>query len=258
MGWLGLPLAHRLKLMGYTVKGSVTSQEKADQLQKNDWKVFPIMISEGGVSGNVEEFFDDVRDIIIMIPPGLRRNSGADYVLKMSHLLSEIEASSIENIVFVSSTSVYGDAQGTVTEKDLPKPETEAGRQLLQVEQLFFTSNCNTSIVRFGGLFGGSRQPARYLAGRENLSNGNAPVNLIHRDDCISVLVKILNQRAFGHIFNAVHPNHPSKSSYYVQKAKELGLEPPTFTKGESASSFKQVDSVHLKEYLDFSFSNEL
>ncbi|MDC8002534.1 NAD(P)-binding domain-containing protein [Aureisphaera galaxeae] len=258
MGWLGLPLAHRLKILGYNVKGSVSSQEKANDLRNSGWDVFPIMISEDGVAGSVNEFLSEVKDIIIMIPSGLRRNTGSDYVLKMSHFLSEIEASEIENIIFVSSTSVYGDAQGKVTEKDLPKPENEAGRQLLQVEQLFFTSSCPTSIVRFGGLYGGSRQPARYLAGRENLSNGNAPVNLIHRDDCISILIEIVKQQAYGHIFNAVHPSHPAKSSYYIQKTKDLGLEPPSFEKEEAATSFKQVDSVHLKPHLDFSFSEEL
>ncbi len=258
MGWLGLPLAHRLKILGYTVKGSVTSKEKAADLKKNGLNAFPIMISEDGVSGQTKEFLEGVKDIIVMIPPGLRRNTGSDYVLKMSHFLSEIEACNVENIVFVSSTAVYGDAQGKVTEKELPKPENEAGRQLLQVEQLFFTSRCNTSIVRFGGLYGGSRQPARYLAGRENLSNGNAPVNLIHRDDCISILVEIVKQQAYGHIFNAVHPSHPSKSSYYIQKAKDLGLDPPTYMKNEPAASFKQVDSVHLKQHLNFSFSEVL
>ncbi|GAB5398507.1 MAG: epimerase [Aureisphaera sp.] len=257
MGWLGWPLAHQLKTFGYTIRGSVSSQDKADQLVKNGWDVFAIMISEDGVSGPVEEFLNGVQDMIIMIPPGLRRNSGADYVLKMSHFLSEIEHSSVENIIFVSSTSVYGDAQGTVTEKDPPKPDTEAGRQLLQVEQLFFTSRFNTSIVRFGGLFGGSRQPARYLAGRENLSNGRAPVNLIHRDDCIKLLMTIIKRQAFGHIFNAVHPSHPSKSSYYIQKAKDLGLEPPTYAPDLAEEQFKQVDSIHLKALLDFHFTQE-
>ena len=258
LGWLGLPLAHRLKTLGYTIKGSVSSLEKAHQLQKNGMDTYDVMISESGVSGSINGFLKNVEDLIIMIPPGLRRNTGSDYVMKMSHFLSKIEASHVQNIVFVSSTSVYGDAQGKVTEKDLPKPENEAGRQLFQVEQLFFTSKCNSSIVRFGGLYGGSRQPARYLAGRENLHNGRAPVNLIHRNDCISLLVEIINQQAYGHIFNAVHPNHPPKSNYYIQKAKDLGLEPPKFLKEETEENYKQVDSVHLKKLLNFSFSESL
>ena len=208
--------------------------------------------------GGIQVFFDQVDDLVVMIPPGLRRNTGSDYVLKMSHFITEVEKSSIVNCIFISSTSVYGDEQGKVTEKDLPHPENEAGRQLFQVEQLFFTSACNTSIVRFGGLFGGNRQPARYLAGRENLTGGNAPVNLIHREDCIQIISEIIKQQAYGHIFNAVNPEHPSKADYYNRKSIELGLSKPQFSIHHQTENFKQVDSVNLNTILGYSFSNLL
>ena len=258
MGWLGLPLAQHLKTLGFAVKGSVTKLEKAAQLQKNGFDVFAVTISEDGVHGSIQGFLKDVTDLIIMIPPGLRRNTGSDYVLKMSHFLSEIDNSKVKNCIFVSSTSVYGDDQGQVTEKNLPKPENEAGRQLFQTEQLFFTSKCNTSIVRFGGLFGGSRQPARYLAGRENLSGGNAPVNLIHRSDCIGILTEIIKQEAYGHIFNAVHPSHPPKKEYYSNKTRDLQLTPPTFSEPSTNESYKQVDSVHVSQLLGYKFKESL
>ena len=258
LGWLGLPLAQQLKTLGFKVKGSVTTLDKAAQLQKNGFDAFAMTLSEEGVNGSVTAFLKNVTDLIIMIPPGLRRNTGSDYVLKMSHFLAEVEKSKVTNCIFVSSTSVYGDAQGNVTEKDLPKPENEAGRQLLQVEQLFFTSSCNTSIVRFGGLYGGSRQPARYLAGRTQLNGGAAPVNLIHRDDCIGILSEIIKQEAYGHIFNAVSPKHPTKATYYGQKTSDLGLEPPQFVETNDLESFKQVDSIHLSTYLSYSFSHSL
>ena len=138
----------------------------------------------------------------------------------MSNFLGEVEKYSVGNCIFISSTSVYGDSQGSVTEKKLPHPENEAGRQLFQVEQLFFTSSCNTSIVRFGGLYGGNRQPARYLAGRVKLIGANAPVNLIHREDCVRIISEIIKQQAYGHIFNAVNPNHPTKSELLHQKSR--------------------------------------
>ncbi|MEL6810058.1 MAG: SDR family NAD(P)-dependent oxidoreductase [Bacteroidota bacterium] len=258
LGWLGLPLAQRLMTLGYKVRGSVTKLEKATILQKNGFDVSPVTLSEWGVQGSIRAFLKEVDDLIVMIPPGLRRNTGSDYVMKMSHFLTEVEAARVKNLIFVSSTSVYGDNQGIVTEKDLPHPENEAGRQLFQVEQLFFTSACNTSIVRFGGLFGGSRQPARYLAGRENLSGGKAPVNLIHRDDCINILIEIIKQQAYGHIFNAVNPEHPMKSSYYIRKSGELGLQPPEFSVSKANERFKQVDSVNVEEILGYSFSQPL
>jgi nucleoside-diphosphate-sugar epimerase len=194
-----------------------------------------------------------------MIPPGLRKNTGADYVLKMTHLLKAIKESSVSKIILVSSTSVYDDSQGNVTEMDEPKPETIAGKQLRQVEELFINSKeLQTTIVRFGGLIGGSRQPAKYLAGRKDLADGNASVNLIHRNDCINILIEILKQDAFGKVFNAVNPDHPKKSDYYIQKTKELGLEPPTFAEADSNGIFKKVDSENLKAILKYSFKTSI
>jgi len=258
MGWLGHSLAQKLKTLGFKVKGSVTQLDKAISLKKNGFEVYPITISEDGVFGSIQEFLDEVDDLVVMIPPGLRRNTGSDYVLKMSHFLSKIESSSVINCIFISSVSVYGDEQGKVTENDFPHPENEAGRQLFQVEQLFLNSTCETSIIRFGGLFGGTRQPVRYLAGRENLTGGDAPVNLIHRKDCIRIISEIIKQQAYGHIFNAVNPEHPSKADYYNHRSIELGLSKPRFSKSYQTEIFKQVDSVNLNTILGYSFSDPL
>ncbi|MDP2686975.1 MAG: NAD(P)H-binding protein [Aequorivita sp.] len=255
LGWLGQPLAFRLTTLGYTVKGSVTTVEKATLLQQNGFDVYPVEISESGIEGEVQALLNNADSLIVMIPPGLRKNTGADYVLKMIHLLEEIRNSSVSKIILVSSTSVYSDSQGKITEKDEPVPDTIAGKQLRQVEELFInTEELKTTIVRFGGLIGGSRQPVKYLAGRKDLADGNAPVNLINRQDCINILVEILKQNAFGKVFNAVNPYHPKKADYYIQKAKELSLEPPTFMKADSNEIFKQVDSENLKTFLNYSF----
>ena len=193
MGWLGQPLAHHLATLGYTIKGTVTSHEKVAELNKHGFDTYYLLLTENGLQGEVTDFLSGLNTLIVMIPPGLRRHSGSDYVLKMTYLLEAIDAASIKKVILVSSTSVYDDAQGTVTEKVKPQPATQAGKQLFQVEQLYFNyEGFDTTIVRFGGLFGGSRQPVRYLAGRENLSGGNAPVNLIHREDCIAILSEII------------------------------------------------------------------
>ncbi len=256
LGYLGLPLAQRLEMLGYTVKGSVTSQKKAIDYSSKGIKTFDIEIGESGVDGNIKGFLKDSDCLVILIPPGLRRNNGADHVLKMTHFLEAITKSDVKNVILVSSTSVYDDRQGEVTEKDEPKPTTNSGKQLLQVEQLFFVSdNLKTTIVRFGGLFGGSRNPAKYLAGRKDLNDGEAPVNLIQRKDCLSILSKIIQKEKFGFIFNAVNPEHPLKKDYYVKKANDLSLIPPTFSSEETNEVFKKVDSIQIGKLLDFNFS---
>ncbi|MBT0607234.1 SDR family oxidoreductase [Aequorivita echinoideorum] len=259
LGWLGQPLAVRLSTIGYIVIGSVTTLEKAKTLQQNGINAFKLEISENGISGEIKVLMKNTDCLIIMVPPGLRKNTGANYVLKMKHLLKVIEASEEKKVIFISSTSVYGDAQGKVTENDAPKPETNAGQQLLEAQNLFADSKkIETAIVRFGGLYGGSREPARFLAGRKDLNDGNAPVNLIHRKDCIAIIEEILKRESFGYVFNAVNPQHPKKSDYYIMRAKALGLEPPTFSEANEGETFKQVDSENLQEILKYQFTSTL
>ncbi|MGB5941903.1 MAG: SDR family oxidoreductase [Leeuwenhoekiella sp.] len=254
LGWLGLPLAQRLHQKGYKVKGSSTTLDKVKKLSDAGLETYELIFTETEIKGPIENFLAYAEILIILIPPGLRKNSGHDHVKKMRHLLEAISQSGIKKCILVSSTGVYGDDQGKVDETDYPKPETNAGRQLLEVEKLFATSTAiDTTIVRFGGLFGGNRNPVKFLAGRKDLNGGSAPVNLIHRDDCLGILEAILAQDAFGNLFNAVHPDHPKKSEYYTVKAKSLGLEPPQYA-DDAGEMYKEVNSVRVKEILGYAF----
>ena len=230
LGWLGKPFALHLQNLGYRVKGSATSLEKATLLQKSGFDAYHLEISESAVSGSPIAFFEKVDYLVIMIPPGLRRNTGANYVLKMTHLLTEIEKSKVKKVILVSSTSVYGDLSGTVTEATIPRPNTESGRQLLATEQLFLDAlDINTTIVRFAGLIGLDRHPVHFLAKKQSLTNGNDPVNLIHLNDCIAIISAVIKKQWWNEIFNAVYPDHPLKKEYYPQEAEKKGLKLPEY-----------------------------
>jgi hypothetical protein len=41
------------------------------------------------------------------------------------------------------------------------------------------------------------------LAGRENLENPDAPINLIHQTDCIGIILKIIEKNSWGETYNA-------------------------------------------------------
>lgn len=255
MGWLGQKLAVHLNNLNYHVKGSVMTLEKATQLQQRGFDAYRIVVSDSGVEGRTPALLKAVDYAIIMIPPGLRRDTGANFFMKMQHLYNEIEKHEIPKVILISSIAVYDDAQGRVTEADIPRPTTTTAKQMLESEELFMNSSSfQTTIIRFGGIFGGSRQPLRYLTGRKNLRGGRAPVNLIHRQDCIGIITAVLEKEAMGHIFNAVHPSHPGKAAYYIERAKRVGLEPPSFSNEFLLETYKQVDSVNLTEILGYTF----
>ncbi|HRG19315.1 MAG TPA: SDR family NAD(P)-dependent oxidoreductase [Flavobacterium lutivivi] len=253
-GWLGLPLAKVLVKNGFSVKGSTTTQDKIDVLKQSGIEPFLFALNPENIQGNAISFLEHSEVLIINIPPKLRGNSKEDFVGKMKTLIPFIEKSAVEKVLFVSSTSVYADENVIVTEETPPQPETESGRQLLQSEQLLQNNtHFKTTIVRFGGLIGEDRHPIRFLSGRDAIENPNAPINLIHLEDCIGIITQIIQQNSWGEIYNGVAPFHPSRESYYVNKAIELNLELPKFNHS-NPSIGKTIASNKLETILNYEF----
>lgn len=243
-GWLGLPLAKSLIQDSYLVYGSTTNKSKLAILEKEGIKPYLIILGQNSITGSITEFLGQLDVLIINIPPGLRGNNTENYVLKMKLLHDEIVKSSIKKIMFVSSSSVYGAAEGEVTEDTLPMPVTESGRQLLEVEKIFQNDkSIQTTIIRFGGLIGPKRHPITILSGKKGLHNGNEPVNLIHLEDCIHLIKAVLENNWWDQIFNGVYPDHPWKKDYYSHMADKNLLPRPQYLASESDKSGKIVIS---------------
>lgn len=255
-GWLGLPLAKALLENGFLVNGSTTSQEKLSTLKKSGIQPFLLSLEVKSISGDIENFLEGSITLIINIPPKLRSSEKENFVLKIKNVIPYIEKSSIQNVLFISSTSVYGENDSTVNEETIRKPKTENGKQLLQVEQLLLNnSKFKTTILRFGGLIGDDRHPIYILAGKTNLENPEAPINLIHKKDCIGIIEKIIELDSWDETFNAVTPFHPIRKEYYTQKAIDLGLVPPEFN-SESPTFRKIISSTKVEKVLGYTFKN--
>ncbi|MBT8180247.1 MAG: SDR family oxidoreductase [Eudoraea sp.] len=243
-GWLGLPLAKSLIQDGYQVRGSTTNNLKLPILEEEGILPYLIILGQDGITGSITEFLDRLDVLIINVPPRLRGNNFENYVLKMQFLHDEIGKSSVKKILFISSTSVYGAAEGAVTEDTVPMPATESGRQLLEVEKFFQKDkSIQTSIIRFGGLIGPKRHPITMLSRKKGLSNGNEPVNLIHLDDCIHLIKTVLENNWWDQIFNGVYPDHPLKRDYYSHMADKNSLPRPQYLTSESNKSRKIIIS---------------
>ncbi|PZO29267.1 MAG: NAD(P)-dependent oxidoreductase [Flavobacteriaceae bacterium] len=255
-GWLGFPLAKSLLQKGFLVKGSTTTMEKMSVLENAGIDSYLLALSEEEIIGDIDNFLSNSQILIIDIPPKLRGNSNENFVAKIQNLIPFIEKSSVEKVIFVSSTSVYSDAISIdlITEKTIPNPDTESGKQLLEAEKILQNnSNFKTTIVRFGGLIGEDRHPIKFLAGRENLENPDGPINLIHQLDCIGILEGILEKNCFGEIFNAVAPFHPSRKVYYSKKAQELNLPLPKFDESKPSVG-KTISSEKVSTVLGYEF----
>lgn len=255
-GWLGLPLAESLLQKDFSVKGSTTTKKKLHNLKQKGITPYLIRLEPELNCENCEEFWQSEL-LVLNIPPGRGKENIVEYhTAQIQAVADNVRKSDIERIIFISSTSVYPKTPGVVEEEDARQGEAgrDSGEALLQAEQLLQeSSEFETTIVRFGGLYGYDRNPAHYLAGKTNLNRAKAPVNLIHRDDCIQIIEEIISKDITGEVFNAVSDGHPPREMYYTTVCKALGLTPPHF-KSDTGENYKVVSNAKLKKQLAYRF----
>lgn len=249
-GWYGFPLAKALKSHDYSIKGSTTSPEKMQALRGADIEPYLVSFEENHLAYDPQFFLSKI--LVICIPPKKSTGSQSTFPAKIQNIINAATDGSIAHIIFISSTAVYSDSGRIVTEEDKPDPETASGKAMVESEQILLQQSIKTTIIRFGGLIGPGRDPARFFAGKTNVPNGQAPVNLIHLDDCIGLTLSILKQQAFGHIFNAVCPDHPQKQDFYTRAAQRSELETPSFI--DELIKWKTVATNHIPSLLKYNY----
>ena len=252
-GWYGQPLAVHLRDSGWKVKGSKTTEAGVAALRHAGVEGYLLKLDPSPTNSVDPALFDsDV--LIVNIPPRRRPDIEDFYIEQMRSLAGLVAGGSIERLVFISSTSVYPDINRVVKENDDLAPRKPAGRALRNAERLWREQpRTRTTIVRFGGLVGENRDPGRFLAGRTDVGNGDAPVNLIHLDDCLAITRRILEEGAWGETFNACAPRHPTRRDFYTAAAEKAGLAVPSFS-NRPTTAYKQVDSTRLLQRLGYEF----
>ncbi len=239
-GWLGLPLAKHLVDIGYPVKGSRTSRENLDELLTAGIRPFAIDIARR--TNGIAAFLKS-QILIICIPP-----TGLD-VFKT--FIQDVTRSTISKVLLVSSTSVYSNAKDVISEETaVTKPDNI----LIEVEKLFMDSLAiDTTVVRFGGLVGFDRDPAKFFLEGDLIQNPESYVNMIHRDDCISIMERIISLGVWGEVLNCVADSHPSKREFYSKAASDSLVKPPLFRETDKVE-YKIVGNDKVKKLLNYKF----
>jgi len=257
-GWLGLPLARALVATGYPVAGSTTTPTQL--LTLRDAGITPYLLSLGADftptdADTLRTMLTDVDVLVLNVPP--RAAAANNYPGLLRPVGSAVASLGVRHVLFVSSTSVYPDAARAMQESDAVS-SPDAASDLLRAEGHFTPRRGQwlSTVVRFGGLIGPDRPPGRFLAGRQNLPNAAAPVNLIHLDDCIGLLTSIIREQTWGYTFNACAGHHPSRREFYTAAAHKLGLPAPTFDLTQEQGG-KLIDSSLLHRTLPYRFRHD-
>lgn len=237
---MGKPLAAHLTQQDYRIKLSTRSKSKQTELQLSGFDSFIVDIDQ--LSPFDPAFFE--ADTLII-------NITSKNLDGFKRLIAAIEQSSVKNVLFISSSSVYQNLNRSVNEDEgAENPDSV----LYQIENLFRQSECfTTTIIRFSGLVGPGRHPGRFFRGGKEVKQPDAPINLIHLDDCIGLIDSILQQSAWGEVFNGCSDTHPIKREFYPFAAALVGQPAPVFSTAQTCA-FKIVSNEKIKQLLGYEF----
>ena len=238
-GWLGLPLAEYFVRSGYRVNASTRSKDRLPVIESVGAKAHLLDIENQSADGQA---FLNSQILVI--------NITSKNIEAFESLILEIEKSPIEKILFVSSSSVYKNLNRVVREDEgAEDPESI----LFKIETLFRENlNFDTTVLRLAGLIGNERHPGRWFKNKK-ISQADAPVNLIHRNDCIGIIGHIVEQDIWGEVFNAVADTHPSKREFYTHVRQLLSMQAPGFSKNNELE-YKVVSNQKSKCILNYRY----
>jgi nucleoside-diphosphate-sugar epimerase len=255
LGWLGLPLAKKCRQEGFEVSGSTTKTDKAKMLKNKG-----LGAVEWSMGEPLKKQLKRSDCYIINIPPSKVEN----FSEKLSMLLDEIPTRAY--VIFCSSTSVYGLQKGVLSEDSGLCAERASSKELILAEEMilerFGKRNC---ILRCSGLIGPKRHPIFRLSGRETSFAGEETVNLVHQEDIISIILKILRswdkldlEDPVEGVYNLSSGEKYSKGKYYNIIASKFGIVPPIYLKSDSITSERFVSNERARRRFNHTFKSIL
>jgi nucleoside-diphosphate-sugar epimerase len=253
-GWLGLPLAKHLLAQGHRVLGTTTSADQLPMLAAEGIEAQLIQLGSefsAADEARLASLLSQATTLVLNVPPRAAVAGGYPQLLRPVH--RAVAAAHVQAVLFVSTTGVYPDEPRLMRETDAVSTR-DAASDVLRTEGHFVPryGQWQSTVVRLGGLIGPGRAPGRFLAGRRNLPQGDAPTNLLHLTDAVGVLGTILDQGIWGHTLNVAAQSHPLRREFYPAAASYLGLEPPTFLPGGGSS--KTIDTDRLRTLVPYEF----
>ena len=243
-GYVGLPLGVELLRQGHAVTGLRRSAEGAAGLQRAglqplsaditrrgdlaklplpyDWIVNTVSSGKGAAEEYQEVYFEGTRNLLEWLAPAPPRK-----------------------FVYTSSTSVYGQTDGSqVSETSPAEPATPTGRILLAAEKLLLDAararQFPAVILRLAGIYGPGRGHyfLQYLKGEAGISGrGEQCLNLIHRDDVIGAIITVLQSGRAGEIYNVVDDEPVPQIHFFRWLSETLGRGMPPFVPEAAAAA---------------------
>jgi len=195
-GYVGSALGMTLRKRGADVVATTTTPARVPQLAALGLSA---RVLEVGTDRALPELLADREVVFLTLAPNRREASYRDvYLASAQALAGALSITPVRRIIYTSSTSVYAQDDGSwVDEDSVADPVTEAGRILRATESVLLaaaaTRPLDVSVVRLAGIHGPGRDLGGAVARHAGTArdDGNAFVNLIHRDDAVTALARL-------------------------------------------------------------------
>lgn len=174
--------------------------------------------------------------VVVTLSPGDMSDAAykATYVDGLHNILAALNTTALRKLIWVSSTSVYGQSDGSdVDENSATEPARYAGQRQLQAERLLTAIGDKACIVRFSGIYreGRHRMIEQIRNGKTSSTVENDYItNRIHIADCAGVLEHLIRLDMAGSKLKPVYlasdcsPVHYSELVHWLAKEMEVTL----------------------------------
>jgi nucleoside-diphosphate-sugar epimerase len=224
---VGQGLLRALSEQGWQAIGLTLSDDSAAKLRSSGLDVLASDIREPDFAKSLE-----VKSFSLVVHCASSGRGGSESyrTLFLNGSRNLFAALEVGHFLFVSSTSVYAQADGSsVNELSPAEPERMTGKILRRTEDLVLSQG--GTVARLAGLYGPGRclPLARLLAGDAIIEGeGERIMNSIYRDDAVSGLLFLAKLKPSG-IFNVVDNCPSSQLEWFRWVAQRVGRRTPPF-----------------------------
>lgn len=233
-GYVGRALGETLAAAGHDVIGTTTTPARVAEIEAAGITPQIIELSQ---AEPLHALLGDRDAVFLTVAAGRGRRDYAEvYLNGVKNLLRAAEGTAVRRIIYTSSTQVYGQDDGSWVDESSPtQPQSQNGRILLEAEhallagvaELTGDASVRATVVRLGGIHGPGRDLNKRIlaAAGQARADGNAFVNLIHRDDIVAALVRLL-EVGFEGALNLTDGAPVTRKELYDQVIASAGLPP--------------------------------
>jgi len=226
-GFVGKVLARNLKEAGHRVTGWVRGEDSAQELR------------ELGIQSHLGDFTEESSwsalpsdfDLAIHIASSGRGDVSVYEKVYLEGMRRLAEKLPQARLIFVSSTSVYGQIDGTVVDEfSETNPSSATSQVLLKAEAIALERG--GVVVRPAGIYGPQRSVLfqKFMEGTAVIEGeGNRWVNQIHRDDVASGIAFIVGRPELSGVFNLCDQRPSTHLEIYRWLAEKTGKGIPPF-----------------------------